>query len=147
LRGFYLKEKKTGEYDQIPQKYGNRLVRAAKFAFATLEFAALATAGAVKAGGDGVRQLISSPPKKAANQSSSKVPAGNIAEKKTEVEVRTGLEERLASIEKRLLAVEKVHSGLRVLEKGKVAVEVERHNLLVELARITKSYINSPAKK
>lgn len=122
-------------------------MRAAKFAFATLEFAALATAGAVKAGGDGVRQLIGSPKKKAANQSNPKVPARNLAEKKTEVEVRTSLEERLASIEKRLLTVEKVQSGLRVLEKGKVAVEAERHNLLVELARITKSYINSPAIK
>jgi hypothetical protein len=142
-----LKEKKVAGTDQTAQSYGTRLARAAKFALATLEYAALATAGAVKAGGEGVRQIIRPISKKAAGQANAKAAAKSVSEKKPEGEVRNSLEERLAAVEKRLLALEKTHSGLRVLEKGKVAVEIERHNLLVELARITKSYINSTAKK
>ena len=141
-----MKEKKTGEDGQALQKYDAGLLRAAKFAYATLEFAALATAGVLKSGGAGVRQFIGSAQRKIAHQKSTKAPLKDVSEKKTEVVSRLGLEERLALLEKRLLALEKDRSGAQ-LGKGKVAVEVERHNLLVELAKITKSYINAPARK
>jgi hypothetical protein len=140
-----LKEKKT------ILKQDNRLMSAAKITLAAFEFTALAASGLAQAGGRGVKKLFTFNKKRPVGPAVAVEPALKDSEVITGATERVELEEMLASIDKRLQTLEKHFpystAGTSILDNGKVAIDMERYVLLMELAKITKTYFKSPAKK
>ena len=143
--------KKKDASCQAPENRGSRFSRVTAFTSAAVEFAALAAIGVIQSGGAGIKRLVVSAGKLSARRDIARTKQVNIPEKKAEPEKKIPVEERFAALEKRLVALEKSLPDSRKssgrVDEGKVAVELERHNLLIELARITKSYINTPSHK
>jgi hypothetical protein len=146
-----VKESKTARRNSTAHSSDTRVVRVAKITLATFEFVAHAATGMVQAGRSGFKKLFSSRTKRTTAPGSGIPISGATAIKNTEREKKTELEETLYQFDKRLKNLEKClsdsHSGAIILGNGRVAVEIEQYNLLVELAKITKSYLNPPLKK
>ncbi|HIJ95534.1 MAG TPA: hypothetical protein HPP94_07330 [Desulfuromonadales bacterium] len=132
------------------QTVDHKLVQTAKIALAAVEFTALAATGLVNAGGRGVKKLFAFTKKRPADQKVVLKPGKNMSDAKTVATERVELENMLASIDKRLQTLEKNFpystTGTSVLDNGKVAIDLERYILLMELATITKTYFKTPAK-
>ena len=148
----WRKTKRSGlKEKQMIQTQDNKLVRTAKIALAAFEFTALAATGLAQAGGRGVKKLFTFTKKRPAVHPVKKEPAKKTPEVMANSDERVELEEMLASIDKRLQTLEKNFpystAGTSILDNGKVAIDMERYVLLMELAKTTKTYFKSPVKK
>jgi hypothetical protein len=129
----------------------SRLVRTAKMTLAAFEFTALAATGLAKASGRGVQKLFTFTKKYPTAHFVPNEPTKSKPDVMPEIDERVELAVVLTNINNRLQALEKSFpystTGTRILDNGKVAIDMDRYVLLMELAKITKTYFKSPAIK